>query len=323
MPRHRTRARRRASARGGLTTQTDLDPCRRWRCGRLAARRPDDRCGCGHPGRVVKEIAGRTNQFITMRDGRRLFNLTTTLRLVRGFRTAQARRVADGEIELIFARDQGAAGDVAGQIVRVFRDRFGSNLEVRPGEVDQIVRSRRGKFMPIIDYGRGRIPGVWCEVWRGTGRRSAGVRLPEGPPRQRALSNEHVQRLREILGQQPPRRVHRQGQQEAICMVSRLAVKGIREMLEVRRREMPAELTQRIDSIKGRENVTLPALRRRVYPTEHASVETVRDEPGTNADVSPFVGGPRSKSSHQGEVFCRAQRRYEPDLPNAQTPPMR
>jgi hypothetical protein len=63
---------------------------------------------------VLKEIGGRTNQFITMRDGRRLFNLTTTLRLVRGLRTAQARKVADGEIELMFVRDNGAAGDVAG-----------------------------------------------------------------------------------------------------------------------------------------------------------------------------------------------------------------
>ena len=44
------------------------------------------------------------------------FNLTTTLRLISGIRTAQARRIADGEIELMFVRDDGAAGDVAGQI---------------------------------------------------------------------------------------------------------------------------------------------------------------------------------------------------------------
>jgi hypothetical protein len=100
---------------------------------------------------VVKEIAGRTNKFITLKDGRELFNLTTTLRLVRGIRTAQARKIAEGEIELRFVRDPDAAGDVAGQIVRVFRQRFGRNLEVRPCEVDQIVRSGRGKFITLID----------------------------------------------------------------------------------------------------------------------------------------------------------------------------
>ena len=97
------------------------------------------RRGAPTTGSVVATQA--TNQFTTMRDGRRLFNLTTTLRPIPGLRTAQARRVADGEIELIFVRDDGAAGDVAGQIVRVFRERFGSNLKARPRELDEIVRT--------------------------------------------------------------------------------------------------------------------------------------------------------------------------------------
>jgi hypothetical protein len=80
-------------------------------------------------GAVVATQAGWSrkspvNQFISLKDGRRLFNLTTTLRLVRGLRTAQARKIADSEIELMFVRDDGAAGDVAGQIVRVLRERF-------------------------------------------------------------------------------------------------------------------------------------------------------------------------------------------------------
>jgi hypothetical protein len=37
-----------------------------------------------------------------------------------GLRTAQARKIADGEIELLFVRDPDASGDVAGQVVRVF-----------------------------------------------------------------------------------------------------------------------------------------------------------------------------------------------------------
>ena len=51
----------------------------------------------------------------------------------------------------MFVRDDGAAGDVAGQIVRVFRERFGSNLKVCPREVDEIVRTGTGKFMTIVD----------------------------------------------------------------------------------------------------------------------------------------------------------------------------
>jgi phenylacetate-CoA ligase len=126
-------------------------PLLRYRTGDLVTYHPDERCPCGHPGRVIKEIAGRTNQFINLKDGRKLFNLTTTLRLVQGIRTAQAKKIADGEIELMFVRDRDAPGDVAGQIVRVFRDRFGSNLEVCPREVHEIVRTRRGKFMTIVD----------------------------------------------------------------------------------------------------------------------------------------------------------------------------
>jgi phenylacetate-CoA ligase len=126
-------------------------PLLRYRTGDLVTYHPDDHCTCGHPGRVVKEIAGRTNQFISLKDGRKLFNLTTTLRLVQGIRTAQARKIADGEIELMFVRDGGASGDVAAQIVRTFRDRFGSNLEVHPSEVDRIARTGRGKFMTIVD----------------------------------------------------------------------------------------------------------------------------------------------------------------------------
>jgi phenylacetate-CoA ligase len=126
-------------------------PLLRYRTGDLVTYHPDDKCGCGHPGQVIKEIAGRTNRFISLKDGRRLFNLTTTLRLIQGIRTAQARRIADGEIELMFVADHNASCDVAGQIVRVFEDRFGSNLKVYPHEVDRIVRSGRGKFMTIID----------------------------------------------------------------------------------------------------------------------------------------------------------------------------
>jgi len=126
-------------------------PLLRYRTGDLVTYHPDDKCACGHPGPVIKEIAGRTNKFISMKDGRRLFNLTTTLRLIQGIRTAQARKIVDGEIELMFVRDHDASGDVAGQIIRVFRDRFGSNLEVYPREVDRIVRSGRGKFMTIVD----------------------------------------------------------------------------------------------------------------------------------------------------------------------------
>ena len=79
------------------------------------------------------------------------FNLTATLRLISGIRTAQARRIADGEIELMFARDDGAAGDVAGQIVRMFRERFGSNPKVCQRGVHEIVRTNTGKFMTIVD----------------------------------------------------------------------------------------------------------------------------------------------------------------------------
>ena len=126
-------------------------PLLRYRTGDLVTYHPGDRCSCGHPGRVIKEIAGRTNRFISLKDGRKLFNLTTTLRLVRGIRTAQARRIADGEIELMFVRDHDTHSDVAREIVRVFGDRFGSNLKVRPREVDRIVRTGRGKFMVIVD----------------------------------------------------------------------------------------------------------------------------------------------------------------------------
>jgi phenylacetate-CoA ligase len=126
-------------------------PLLRYRTGDLVTYHPDDECGCGHPGPVIKEIAGRTNKFISMKDGRRLFNLTTTLRLIQGIRTAQARKIADGELELMFVRDHDAPGDVGRQIIRVFWDRFGSNLKVRPREVDRIVRTGRGKFMTIVD----------------------------------------------------------------------------------------------------------------------------------------------------------------------------
>ena len=135
----------------GTNLHNDKWPLLRYRTGDLVTYHPDDHCSCGHPGPVIKEIAGRTNQFITMRDGRKLFNLTTTLRLISGIRTAQARRIADGEIELMFVRDSDASGDVAGQIVRVFRERFGSNLKVCPREVHEIVRTGTGKFMTIVD----------------------------------------------------------------------------------------------------------------------------------------------------------------------------
>jgi hypothetical protein len=51
----------------------------------------------------------------------------------------------------MFVRDNDASGDVAGQLVRAFGDRFGSNLKVHPREVDRIVRTGRGKFMTILD----------------------------------------------------------------------------------------------------------------------------------------------------------------------------
>jgi phenylacetate-CoA ligase len=135
----------------GTNLHNNKWPLLRYRTGDLVVYHPDDHCACGRPGRVVKEVVGRTNQFISLKDGRKLFNLTTTLRLVPGIRTAQARKIADGEIELMFVRDSDVSGDVAGQIVRVFRERFGSNLKVCPREVHEIVRTGTGKFMTIVD----------------------------------------------------------------------------------------------------------------------------------------------------------------------------
>jgi phenylacetate-CoA ligase len=126
-------------------------PLLRYRTGDLVEYHPDDRCEAGHPGRIVRRIHGRSGRYFELPDGSRVTNISVIAKKCTKLRQMQVVQREVGSIVVRVVRDEGFETIDADRIVKQFRRKVGDDLRIELEYVDDIERTKRGKFISIIN----------------------------------------------------------------------------------------------------------------------------------------------------------------------------
>ena len=126
-------------------------PLFRYRTGDLVVFHPDDRCDAGRPGRIIRKIHGRTGQYFTLPNGTRVTNISVIAKKCTRVRFMQVVQKTPGAITVLVVRDEGFDASDHARIESEFRKKVGSELRIDIEFVDEIERSRRGKFISIVN----------------------------------------------------------------------------------------------------------------------------------------------------------------------------
>lgn len=114
------------------------------------------RCACGRALTAFEKISGRTRHEFLRPDGATIDNLSDKARAVLGAGQWQVAKVGPDRFEVRFVRrDWGIARDEA-EFVRIFKETFYPQADVKLIEIDHIPLNKNGKFMEkIIEWSDG------------------------------------------------------------------------------------------------------------------------------------------------------------------------
>ena len=108
----------------------------------------DQRCACGRGLPVLKEVQGRTTDFVVARDGTVMHGLALiyAVRDLPGVERFKIEQVSLEQtvVKVIAGPAFGAAQEA--RIVRDFRSRLGDAVEIRVERVGELANERSGKF---------------------------------------------------------------------------------------------------------------------------------------------------------------------------------
>jgi len=111
-------------------------------------------CTCGRGLPVLKEIQGRSTDFVVARDGTVMHGLAL-IYILRDLPGVRAFKIVQESLDLtkvMVASDGGLGAAVRAQIVAGFRARLGKTVEIRIEEVGEIPREKSGKFRYVVSH---------------------------------------------------------------------------------------------------------------------------------------------------------------------------
>ena len=126
-------------------------PLLRYRTGDVVAYDSHDRCSRGVPGQIVRRVHGRTGAFFTLPNGSRIINITVIARKCTNIRFMQVVQEVLGEIVIRVVRSLNFGPRDEERIRREFRRKLGDEIKIRIEYVDEIRRSKSGKYMAIVN----------------------------------------------------------------------------------------------------------------------------------------------------------------------------
>jgi phenylacetate-CoA ligase len=112
----------------------------------------DERCPCGRGLPLLKEIQGRTTDFIVALDGTVMHGLAL-IYILRDLPEIRSFKIIQESLDLTRVQTvcDGPLGEATAAIIRKgFRDRLGEGVEVRIEQVDGILAERSGKFRYVV-----------------------------------------------------------------------------------------------------------------------------------------------------------------------------
>ena len=116
-----------------------------------------DRCACGRPGRIVRSIDGRIEDYIVLKNGTRLGRISRIAWGLGKVRELQVRQQRLGQIILCVVRRSGYNDADEKRLLQSARRRVGADMDIVLRYVDSLPRSKTGKLRFVVselDEGR-------------------------------------------------------------------------------------------------------------------------------------------------------------------------
>lgn len=110
----------------------------------------EEKCSCGRPGRVVKDIDGRKEDYVILKNGAKLGRMDHVFKDLLNIREAQIYQRFAGQIELRIVKGSKYNHSDEIQLLYELRKRVGETTEIRINYVDQLQRTARGKLRLVI-----------------------------------------------------------------------------------------------------------------------------------------------------------------------------
>ena len=111
-------------------------------------------CTCGRGLPLLEEIQGRTTDFIVAHDGTVMHGLAL-IYVVRDLAGVRAFKIVQESLELtrvLLETDADFAPAVVDEIIAAFRQRLGSQVEIRVERVERIPPERSGKYRYVVSH---------------------------------------------------------------------------------------------------------------------------------------------------------------------------
>jgi phenylacetate-CoA ligase len=126
-------------------------PLLRYRIGDMAAAAPPGRCACGRQMPVVGGIAGRQDDVVVTRDGRRIGMLSfNVFKWTTGIAASQIVQETVDHFVLKLVPGEGYDSRQAEVAVAALRERVGADVRVDVQVVDDLPRGANGKFRAVV-----------------------------------------------------------------------------------------------------------------------------------------------------------------------------
>ncbi len=125
-------------------------PLIRYRVGDLVLYDPRETCPAGRPGPVIRRIEGRTSQFFTLPDGRRVTSLMGLSIHCRNARSIQVVQERPGAIRVHVVPAPEWTEEDREHLLGVFRSRLGDEVVIEVALADRPILTPAGKFLAII-----------------------------------------------------------------------------------------------------------------------------------------------------------------------------
>lgn len=134
----------------GTNWHNQAFPLLRYDTGDLVELQKEGACNCGRPGRLVKVIDGRREDYLQLNNGAQIGRLDHVFKDMVNVREAQIVQRSDGRIGIRIVRGSRYTHRDEEILLREFRQRVGNEASVTIEYLPHIVRTKSGKLRLVV-----------------------------------------------------------------------------------------------------------------------------------------------------------------------------
>lgn len=133
-------------------------PLVRYEVGDVVDWDPGDTCDCGLPGRIVRRVDGRQEDYVILRNGARLGRMDHVFKDMTAIREAQIVQEEPGQITVRVVKNPRYGSSDETLLLEEFQKRVGDQATIRVEYTERIPRTESGKLRFVISkVGKGQL----------------------------------------------------------------------------------------------------------------------------------------------------------------------